>query len=142
MVYSRPIWRFIDDPETRHLYRLIFNRVRSGKTIDVCMRCDSPTARRKVELRIMPLPDRGVAFESRITREEGRDYVALLDMTRERSPLIVSICSWCKKVQVPGQGWFEVEEALPRLDLTSEAHLPQLANIVCYDCYHKVVGLL
>jgi hypothetical protein len=139
---NRPIWNFIDDPETRHLYRLIFSRVRSGKTIHVYMRCDSPTARRKVELRIAPLPDRGVSFESQITHEEPRDYVALLDVTRERAADILSICSWCKKVQVPGQGWFEVEEALARLELTDESHLPQLANIVCYDCYRQIVHLL
>lgn len=139
---NRPIWKFIDDLETRHLYRLILSRVRGGKTIHVCMRCDSPTARRKVQLQIAPLPDRGVAFESQITHEEPREYVALLDVTRERSPDIVSICSWCKKVQVPGRGWFEVEEALKQLGLSSEEHLPQLANMVCYECYQHIIGLL
>lgn len=139
---NRPIWNFIDDQETRHLYRLILRRVRGGKTIHVCMRCDSPTARREVRLQIAPLPDRSVAFNSQITHEESREYVALLDVTRERSPDIVSICSWCKKVRVPGRGWFEVEEALTQLGLTSEEHLPQLANMVCYDCYQQIIGLL
>lgn len=139
---NRPIWNYIDDLETRHLYRLILSRVRSGKTINVCMRCDSPTARRQIELQIAPLPDRGVAFTSQITHQEPREYVALLDVTLERAPDIVSICSWCKKVHVPGQGWFEVEEALNRLGLDDKTHLPQLANMVCYECYQRIVSLL
>lgn len=138
-VCSRSIWGFISDPETRRLYQLILSRVRSGQTIAVRMRCDSPTARRAITLRMTPLPDGGVEFNSCIKHEEERSYVALLDTTRERSFDMVSICSWCKKVQVPGEGWFEVEEALTRLGLTSETHLPQLVNVVCYDCYRDII---
>ncbi|MGQ9827908.1 MAG: hypothetical protein ACUVSY_04460 [Roseiflexus sp.] len=141
-VWSRPIWKFISDPETRHLYRLILSRVRSGKTITVHMRCDSPTARRIVELQIAPLPDGSITFDSRITHEEARAYAALLDARCEHSSDVVSMCSWCKKVYVPGEGWFEVEEAVQRLHLPDDTPPPQVANMVCYDCYREVVDRL
>lgn len=141
-VWSRPLWKFISDPETRHLYRLILSRVRRGKAITVHMRCDSPTARRVIELQIAPLPDGSVDFNSRITHEEAREYVALLDVKQERSADIVSVCSWCKRVHVPGEGWFEVEEAIELLRLPECAPPPQLVNMICYECYRSVIDRL
>jgi hypothetical protein len=134
------LWRFISGEETRHLYRLILSRVRAGKRVVVPVRCDSPNQRRHLELRIESLAP-VVVFESAIMREEPRAYVSLLDATRDRSIDVVSICSWCKRVQVPGSGWHEVEEAVDLLGL-SEALPPQLVHLCCYECYRRIIASL
>lgn len=137
---DQPLWKFISDQETRLLYKVILGRVREGRSMVLQLRCDSPSCRRHVELRIRRLPDNQVKFESHIVRQELRDYVALLDTSVQREPSVISICSWCKKVQVPGRGWFEVEDALPLLNLKDATELPQLTHIVCFDCYRKIVN--
>jgi hypothetical protein len=137
---DQPLWKFISDQETRLLYKVILRRVRDGKPMQLNLRCDSPSCRRHIKLHIEQLPNHQVRFESQIVRQESRDYVALLDTSIQREPSIVSVCSWCKKVQVPGRGWFEVEDALDLLNLRDVATLPQIAHIVCFDCYRNIVN--
>lgn len=136
----QPLWQFISDEETRHLYRLILNRVRAGKRVMIPVRCDSPTCRRHIELHIERFQSL-VTFESVMVHEEPRDYVSLLDTNRARAIDVVSICSWCKRVQVPGSGWHEAEEAIRLLGL-SEALPPQLVHLCCYECYRRIIECL
>lgn len=138
----QPLWHFIQDEETRMLYRFILGRVRSGQPITLHMRCDSPLCRRTIELQIGRQAGSQVQFDSHIVRQEARSYVALLDSQVPRTGSILSICSWCKKVQVPGHGWFEAEEAIALLHLEAEPDLPNLAHIVCFECYREVLSYL
>jgi hypothetical protein len=54
----------------------------------------------------------------------------------------VSVCSWCKKVYVPGEGWFEVEDAIERLHLLDNAPPPQVANYVTSATGGLLIGCL
>lgn len=135
----QPLWKYIADEESRLLYRFILGRVRSGQPIALQLRCDSPVCRREIELEMCRLPPNQVHFDSRTLDEQARAYVALLDSTVPRTFSVISICSWCKKVQVPGHGWFEAEDATELLQLVDVAEQPRLAHIVCFDCYRKVL---
>lgn len=99
-VVGESIWNFIAGPEIRHLYKLIFTEVRQRRPeIAVPFRCDSPTKRRFMELRIVRLHDAGLNLMSCLLKEEERPYQVLLD-SKVDSSWLVTICSWCKRIRL------------------------------------------
>ncbi len=52
------VWDFISGYEVRHLFKLMFDTARSEhREVTVPFRCDTPAARRFMELRIKPLEE-------------------------------------------------------------------------------------
>lgn len=141
-VLGRPLWDFISDPETAHLYTLMVNRVReTGRPLTVPFRCDSPTMRRQGEMIIAPLPEGEVEFSCRWDWLEERDAISLLDATQPRSDRLLTLCSWCKHAEPEKGEWCEVEEAVRRLDLFADARLPRLTHGICPTCSGQMLGL-
>jgi hypothetical protein len=139
-VVGKPLLSFVSDPETRYLYHVILERVRStGVPIVVTLRCDSPSLRRFLELIISRLPDQEIQFLSRTLRTEPRESVALLDPNMNRSNEFLRMCSWCKRILVPKDRWGEVEEAVTQLELFCLDALPKLTHGVCPGCYTRVM---
>ncbi len=135
-VLQRPIWDFIADTETRHIFRAMLAKVReSRRTISVPFRCDSPHIRRFMEMEIVPLPDNNVQFNCSLLRTERRPYMGLLDPASDRSDEYLTMCSWCKRIRLGADEWVEVEEAVKRLDLFESEGLPQLTHGLCNGCY-------
>jgi len=100
-VLGRPLFNFIAGDETRHLYTMIIERVRrTGQTLLVPFRCDAPSLRRFMQLIITPLENVQLQFSGELLREEPRDPVALLDTGIERSKQFLTICSWCKQINL------------------------------------------
>ena len=133
-VVGERLFRFVADPETRHLYEMIIDAVRSdGRRVTIPFRCDGPAVRRFMELDISQGSEGQVLFESRIVREETREPVSLFDTSVDRSDDFLVVCSWCKRVDASGD-WVEVEEAVARLKLFDTARLPQMTHGMCADC--------
>jgi hypothetical protein len=134
-VLGRSLYDFIQGSDVRHVTALLLGRVRSHQTtVNVPVRCDSPTMRRFIDLALVPMHAVTVEFRSRIEREETRDAVELLDETIDRSEEFVRICSWCKRVLVEDRGWQEIEVAVEALDLFDATPLPQLTHGICETC--------
>jgi hypothetical protein len=139
LVLDQSIWRFIQGQETTYLYKQIFARVRAGVSpVTFPFRCDSPDCRRFMEMQLSLLPGNAIQFTSHILREEWRDPVNLLDASRDRSGEFLKICSWCKKINIPGRGWGEVEAAVDALDLFGHRSLPQMTHTICDSCYDAI----
>ena len=139
LVLDQSLWRFIQGQETTYLYKQIFDRVRAGVTpVTFPFRCDSPDCRRFMEMQLSLLPGNAIHFTSHILREEWRDPVDLLDASRDRSGEFLKICSWCKKIDIPGRGWGEVEAAVDALDLFGHRSLPRMTHTICDSCYDAV----
>jgi hypothetical protein len=133
-ITGQSLFSFIGDPETRHLYRIIIDRVRQSRSGAVLpFRCDGPGVRRFMELHITPLPKGAVEFEGRLIREETREVVPLLDPSVARSDEVVVACSWCKRIDVDGI-WMEVEDAVRRMGLFNRSSLPRISHGICNDC--------
>ncbi|MGI9658408.1 MAG: hypothetical protein ACR2OD_05825 [Gaiellaceae bacterium] len=133
-VTGKSVFSFIADAATQELYSLIFERVRqTEETVVLPFRCDSPKARRFMELKIAPTGNAQLDIEARTLRLESRPNVALLDAACERSDDLLSVCGWCKRVNV-ADDWVEVELAVARLELFEEPTLPQLSHGVCPHC--------
>ena len=142
-VVGHSLWDFIHDTQTRDLYEEVFRRVRVGKPCGpIPFRCDSPCERRFLELVLEPLPDGMIEIVSTIVRTELRDPVRLLDGETERSKDIIMICSICKKIETPPNGWTEVETGLSTLRPFECDRMPLLTHGVCPDCYQVVMAEL
>jgi hypothetical protein len=134
-VLGRSLWDFIGDPETKHIYRLLHDRVRTLSTpVRISFRCDGPERRRLLELDISPGPEHQLTYRVRTLREEDRPPVPLLDPRQPRSERFVTICGWCKRVATPSGAWLEVEDAVDALGLFAEALPPQLTHGICRQC--------
>ena len=135
LVLDQLIWRFIQGQETSYLYQQIFRRVRAGKSsVTFPFRCDSPDCRRFMEMQLSLLPGAAIQFTAHILREEWRAHIDLLDASRNRSGELVTVCSWCKKINIPGQGWGEIEAAIAALDLFGHHTSPRMTHTICDSC--------
>lgn len=133
-VVGRPLREFISDEETRLLYQVLMNKVRkTGEPLSVKFRCDSPTLRRFMELRIEPTGNEGLQLTGLLVSTEPRKAAILLDCSMPRDNAILMTCSWCKRVHV-GEDWIEVEEAIERLGLFDRPRLPRLSHGICPEC--------
>ena len=134
----------IEDPQTRHIYNLLIDRVREeGCEARFNYRCDSPHYRRFMEMRIHHIRAQDqVEFRSRVLRLEQREPVDLLDTSLDkRSDEILNMCSWCKAVLVD-ETWVEVERAVEQLGILADPVLPRISHGICPDCRNRMTGLV
>ncbi len=139
-VVGRSLFDFMSGEETKRLYRLVFDRVRyERENVLIPFRCDGPKVRRFMELQISPGRLGGIEFGGRVVREEARQEVRLFDPSVDRSRESVSVCAWCKHVQVENGQWLEVEAAVSALSLFESLQLPGITQGVCEACEKKMV---
>jgi hypothetical protein len=139
LVLDQPLWRFIQGQETIYLYKQIFDRVRAGiSPVKFPFRCDSPDCRRLMEMKLFLLPGGAIQLISHLFREEWRDPVDLWDASRDRSGEFLKVCSWCKRIDIPGQGWGEIEAAIEALDLFGDHSMPRMTHTICDSCYEAI----
>jgi hypothetical protein len=142
-ILGRPLWDFIGDMETQHIYRLLHRRVRAGgEPVRLCFRCDAPDRRRLLDLEISAGPEDGLIYRVRTLREQEREPMALLEPSPPRSEHFVTICAWCERVAVPAHGWLEIEAAIGVLPVLAEPRPPQLTHGICGVCAQALHGAL
>ncbi|SLM32508.1 conserved hypothetical protein [Desulfamplus magnetovallimortis] len=139
-IIGQSLCSFIGGKETKELYRLLIERVRSEKReISIPFRCDSPTIRRFMKLHIKRLNETMVRFQGCLIKEEKRTKIDLLDITIPRNDTLLRMCSWCKKVYV-NDSWLEVENAIRELDLFGSICLPALTHGMCDKCREMLMN--
>jgi len=135
-IINKPIWDYISGMETQHLFEVILEKVRiTDKSVVLPFRCDAPDRRRYLELLITPVHQQCIEFTSYIIREESRDTVELLEAGIPRSHEIIKMCSMCKKAELSGGNWVEVELAIATLKLFEQLKLPQISHGLCTECF-------
>jgi hypothetical protein len=131
------LWDFIVDRETRLIYSMLFAKVREqAQRLIFSYRCDTPTQRRSMRMELQPQESNHILLLSSVMHEEERTYMPLLDPAMVRATEFVTICSWCKRVELPSGLWVEVEAAVDELTLFDAPILPQLSHGICADCLH------
>ncbi len=136
-ILFQSLWDSISDETSRQIYQEILEKVRSDNSVVFTFRCDSPSCRRLLEMRIDARGDE-VQFETRVLKTEQRPAQKILDSEISRSDEIVLVCGWCKKIDVGQGNWKEVEIAVVDLGLFKLEKLPQLSHGICPDCYTSV----
>jgi hypothetical protein len=141
-VIGSPVWRYIVDPATEHLYAHLFRQVRrSHVPVRVPFRCDAPGLVREMELEIAPGQERMLVLRAWVVRQRARASVALLDPRAPRSDALVRMCSWCKRVAL-GEAWVDVETAVAASRLFHRSPVPGITHAMCEDCEHELNGRL
>jgi len=134
-VVGQSLWDFVAGRETREIWTALLGRVRAGRRIArLPFRCDGPAVRRFLTVEVSARDDGAVEIATRLLREEVRPPVQLLDPEAERSSEILRLCSWCKRVETPEQGWLETEAAIEVLDLFGRRQVPKVSHGMCLDC--------
>jgi hypothetical protein len=144
-ILGRGLSDFFGGLEVRALLGELFRRVRhKGEPVTIPFRCDSPSELRQLTLTIQPRPDGGIDFVSRTQALVERSVPALvLDGSAPRSLLLLSLCAWCKRVEVPDWkdldaalepgSWLELDEAMGRLPIL-EPPVPRITHGICPTC--------
>ena len=129
------IWDFIHDAETRHIHKVLLKKVRkSHQALSFPFRCDSPDVRRYMRMGISPQGDGNVMYRCSFIREEAREPLASEAPPFEDRNTFLRMCSWCKKADVGGNVWMEIEDAVEHLGLFSSAQLQPITHTMCEAC--------
>lgn len=138
-VLGRSLWSCMKNHETEAVYQIIVNTVRKkGISITLPFRADSPDKRRFMELRISPLEENRIRFNSVLLDEEPRSSVTLLDSTIKRKSSFIIICSWCKMVNISKYHWIDIEAAVKFLNIFQSESYPKLSHRICPDCSSRL----
>jgi hypothetical protein len=133
---GRLLWDFVAGHDVRRLQRLLLRRVRDElHDIELPFRCDSPTLRREMDIRITAdRSGRVVLFSAQLCSEQPRsEPQPLLNPRAPRAGDFLPMCAWCDRFLVGGE-WVEVEEAARRLELFRRSVLPPLDHGICPEC--------
>jgi len=143
-ILGRSLWDFIAGAQTRHIYKVLFEKVRSDqRVVTVDFRCDSPILRRFMKLTISPQMVSQLELESRIIREETRVFsVRFLEQANSGVTTLLPMCSWCKRVKLDKGVWVEAEAARAKMRLFYGHDLPKLPQGICEECKEKILNQL
>jgi hypothetical protein len=134
-VIGHVLWSFVAGDETRRLYQILLDTVRSNDTIIMLpFRCDSPTLRRDMRLIMSPLHAGRVRLEGVLVSVTPRPYVALLDRSLPRAGAVLTLCAFCRRAWMEQDDWVELEDLVVRLGLFTEPRPPALAEGLCPGC--------
>ncbi len=138
---GRSLWDFVAGEEMRKLQRMLIRRVRGrAGDVELPFRCDSPDARREMDIQIAPSPAGTlVQFKAHLRSEEAREFQPLLDPEAVRAEETVEMCGWCDRFLVDGE-WVEVEEAATRLKLFQRSEPPAISHGVCPGCSEMLMA--
>lgn len=102
-VVGSSLWKHISGPQVVHLSRELLARVRESRCeANIPFRCDAPTKRRYMRMRILPLGKGKLEFGTWIEREEPyAEPIWLLDPIVPRGhEKFLRMCAWCKRIEV------------------------------------------
>ncbi len=138
-VTGRPLWEFIGDGITRHIYEQLLVRVRAGRVAQFTLRCDSASYRRLMRMTVAADGEGCVDFRTEPVEIVEREPVTLLLPHANRSSELLRACGWCNRIDVGDAEWTEVEEAVERLRLFERPAVPRLSHGICDPCQARLL---
>ena len=138
-IEGKVLWDYVADPSSADLYRRLVAQVRNGRTVRFRLRCDSPEMFRLLEMRIYKTDAERVRFATRVKVLEPRSG-EVINASDTGEPLLV--CSWCSRVNMDAQIWYDVEIAVTQMRIFERSNPPAVSHGICPDCYGNVTDLL
>ncbi len=136
---GQPLWRFLTDPTTINIYQLVMERARQHDApIQMPFRCDSPTLKRFMTLKIRHQGEGLLIFEGQLERLEHRDPLSLPEGDPLLASAFVTMCGWCKKIRTNPRQWQELEEAIATLNLFEAPHTFLITHGMCEGCFARI----
>lgn len=128
-IVGQPLFSFIQSDSTRMFVDVLINRARiSNQQVIKEYRCDSPTLRRFMEMKIIPLESKHLLIENRVVREEPLERVRKF-VTLETS--FLKRCSVCNRVQHKGH-WYAPDDAA--INEEFEEGFARVSYTICERC--------
>jgi hypothetical protein len=137
-VLGRPLYSFISDPTTTHLWQELLARVRSGGLLDLNVRCDSPSWIRLIRICASAESGGSVAFSTGILHVAHRAPVPVPPARPSGGTL--TLCSWCQRLRMPSSEWAELQEGIIRLELFGRISPGLISHGICPDCYTRALA--
>jgi hypothetical protein len=138
-IVGHNLFQYIDGPEISHLYKELTKQVlTTGHAINFAYRCDSPTTRREMTMRLSRDAEM-VRYESALIRETVRERET--PRPTPNAETFVAICSFCHNYRFPvtSKAWKELEGLLMEKELPEEF---KFTHGVCGACYEIAMGKL
>lgn len=134
-IRNRPLFDFISDAQTALLHRALLDRVRRTRAplFNLPFRCDAPHLRREMAMDIVPLAHDVVEFTCRVVAETPRAAIPLTHVRTHPDADALRMCSWCNRIDA-GK-WVELEEAVVRLPVFTDAQTPFVTHTICSACW-------
>ncbi len=134
-VLGRSLWEFVAGEETRRLFRIIHDRIRtSGAPMVLPFRCDSPCLKRQMRLTITAERAGQLLYDSVLLAVEPQVEHRVLQVDQPRSEAFLTMCSCCKRSLLEPLGWLDLDEISTRLRLFESPKVPQIRYEICPDC--------
>jgi hypothetical protein len=134
-VIDRHLGEFISGNEIKLLTEKLIDKVRRTKhPISIPYRCDSPDARRYLEMRLQLFPDNQILFANRILRVIPQNlpgYSLLRSTNCEDSDCV---CSWCNQAKLKDDQWVDIDVAIRSLDLMAGNPELKITHGLCNSC--------
>jgi len=132
---GRRIWDTFEGPTVKHIYRRIFDSVRStGDPVSVVVRCDQ--ADRLIELGIVVARIDGekLSVTIRTLREAPTEYRAIWDPDAVSTRQSVRACAWCQSIHIREGVWMPMIEAVETVGLLRASTPPKITHGICDNC--------
>jgi hypothetical protein len=155
-VVGQSLLDFIEGEEVKDAYRQYMQALKDGETelIELNCRCDSPSTRREMRVKISPIRSRGAfqgyLFQALTLNERARPPINIFDpeyvkrvVTADKNFPLIILCSYCHKVRIPpvekgsAASWVEVEEYYRN---GGSANV-RISHGICPDCKKSDVDL-
>ena len=133
-ILGRPIWEFMSDLTTHNIYLEMVKKARRGEPVRFKFRCDSPDMRRLLEMQITLVENEQIQFESKTIMAEMRSFQRFFSIDTPRSEQMISVCSWCNRLNNGKDFWWEVEDAINILGIFEKDKLPNISYRTCDEC--------
>lgn len=132
------LWSHIGDATTAELYRLILDRVRAGRLVNVPFDGSGPGVLRQMRLHLRPLPGGQVECRSTVVREHWQGTVRSSAPEPVPPLMRLTVCSWCGRMRVETE-WRDVEVAVTALQVFTAAGPSVISHGACPACATRLI---
>lgn len=135
-VCGRKLAEFISGDATRMWVEALVATARLGSDLDRPYRCDSPTVKRYMRMRVRPEGEL-IVMHHKLVREEAMSQPVHITSARTQGKMVLR-CSMCNRLEIDEQ-WIEPDTAMSQGKLPARKTV-HVIHTVCADCYRMLPG--
>lgn len=136
------LWDHVHGLENRLVFKQVMDAVRDSRTcVEMSFRCDSPTCRRDMKLRIKPGKNGGCRFATTLVATRKRAHIPFIDALAPHGRQCVLVCNWCMSIELGG-AWEDVDKAWSLREIPHAEPTPQPVFTICPACLDRIVAAL
>jgi hypothetical protein len=133
-VLGQPLYFYIHDTVLAELYKKLIDTVRKTQApLEFPYRCDSPNELRYMHMRITPVPEHEILFESCLVGSAPRHPAVYYKFVADKQVDTITFCSVCNKVKVLNS-WYDLTYALTAKEMFNQSLPLRFTAGICKHC--------